>query len=191
MSEKQTEVLVVDDEKDLVDTYEFWLQNHYSVKKAYSGEEALPKVDEDTDVVLLDRLMPGMSGREVLEEIRERGHDCRVCMVTAVDPDFDIIDMGFDKYIVKPIVKDNLHDAIQELEDRNQYDEDTRKLFSLISKKTVLEQRKPNSVLKDHDEYQELVKETQELQDRIDEFVEDMTTDDFKAMMRDLTASRI
>jgi len=64
-------------------------------------------IDETVDVVLLDRMMPGMSGQEVLAAIRERGLDCRVAMVTAVDADFDVIEMGFDEYLGKPRTETN------------------------------------------------------------------------------------
>jgi len=78
----------------------------HEVRTAYSGEEALEKVDEDVDIVLLDRLLPDLPdlpGDEVLERVRERGLDCRVVMVTAVDPDFDIVELPVDEYIHKPV----------------------------------------------------------------------------------------
>lgn len=43
--------------------------------------------------------MPGMSGQEVLEAIRDRGYGCMVAMLTVVEPDIDIIKIGFDKYL--------------------------------------------------------------------------------------------
>ncbi|MDY7082664.1 MAG: response regulator, partial [Halobacteria archaeon] len=59
-------IVVVDDEQAVADMYYEWLEGEYDVKKAYDGEEALEKIDQDTDLVLLDRRMPGMSGDEVL-----------------------------------------------------------------------------------------------------------------------------
>ena len=81
-------VLVVEDEPDLADLYATWLKIDYSVRTAYGGEEAVEQLDDEIDVVLLDRRMPGLSGDEVLTKIRERGIDCYVSMVTAVEPDF-------------------------------------------------------------------------------------------------------
>lgn len=100
-------VLVVDDEADALDAYAFWLADSYRVLTAESGDEALERID-DVDVVLLDRRMPDRSDDEVLEAIREQGFDCRVVMVTAVDPDFDIVDLGFGTYLTKPIDEDDL-----------------------------------------------------------------------------------
>lgn len=80
-------VLVVDDEEDLANLYSQWLSDDYAVRTAYNGEQALERLDETVDVVLLDRRMPGLSGDDALNRIREREYDCRVAMVTAVDPD--------------------------------------------------------------------------------------------------------
>jgi DNA-binding response OmpR family regulator len=96
MSEESAVVLVVDDEPDVADSYAAFLRDRYDVRTAYGGEPALAALDEDIDVVLLDRRMPDMFGDEVLESIRGRGFECRVAMITAVDPDVDIIDMEFD-----------------------------------------------------------------------------------------------
>ncbi|MFB6176845.1 MAG: response regulator transcription factor, partial [Halobaculum sp.] len=97
MTDQSPTVLVVDDEQQVADAYALRLQMEYDdVRKAYGGQEALDTVDETVDVVLLDRRMPDYSGGEVLEKMRERGLDCSVIMVTAVDPDFDIVSMPFD-----------------------------------------------------------------------------------------------
>ena len=82
---------------------------NHDVRTAYGGEEALEKADEDVDLVFLDRQMPDMSGDDVLERVRERGLDCRVVMVTAVDPDFDIVEMPFDDYLTKPVMRDDVN----------------------------------------------------------------------------------
>ena len=89
-------VLIVDDEERVADTYDLRLRDDYDTRVAYDGETALELVDEDTDVVLLDRRMPELSGDEVLEEIRNRGLDVRVVLLTAVDPDFEIVEMECD-----------------------------------------------------------------------------------------------
>jgi len=109
MSEQPPLVLVVEDEPDLADLYAAWLGDEYRVRTAYGGQEALDELDEaddEVDAILLDRRMPGLSGDEVLAAVRERGIDCRVAMVTAVEPDFDILKMGFDDYLVKPVTSD-------------------------------------------------------------------------------------
>nr|WP_244880102.1 response regulator [Natrinema pellirubrum] len=109
-------VLMVDDEKKVADAYALRLEDVADVTVAYDGEEALAVVDEQPvpDVVLLDRHMPGLSGDEVLERLRERDLETRVVMVTAIDPGLDIVDMPFDDYLSKPVERDDLRAAIDQ-----------------------------------------------------------------------------
>jgi len=109
-------VLMVDDEKKVADAYALRLDGVADVTVAYGGEEALATVDEGPapDVVLLDRHMPGLSGDEVLDRIRERDVTTRVVMVTAIDPGLDIVDMPFDDYLSKPVEREDLHAAVDQ-----------------------------------------------------------------------------
>lgn len=169
MSDAPPLVLVVEDEPDLADLYATWLSSEYRVRTAYGGHEALDELDSDVDVVLLDRRMPGLSGDEVLEAVRDRGIDCRVAMVTAVEPDFDIVAMGFDDYLVKPVTKDALRDTVSTLCTRSAYDEGVQELFSLASKKALLEAEKGSTELEDSAEYAELDERIQALQADLDQ----------------------
>jgi DNA-binding response OmpR family regulator len=180
MSEQPPLVLVVEDEPDLADLYAAWLGDEYRVRTAYGGQEALEQLDEadDVDAILLDRRMPGLSGDEVLSAVRERGIDCRVAMVTAVEPDFDILKMGFDDYLVKPVTSDTLKETVSGLLRRGEYDTEMQELFSLTSKKAMLETEKSATELADNDEYQRLTDRIAELRSRADESLEAVTEDD-------------
>lgn len=108
-------VLVVDDEKEVADAYALRLQGVCDTETVYSGDAALNHVaSRETDIVLLDRHMPGLSGGEVLDQLRDRGFGGRVIMVTAVDPGFGVIDMPFDEYLCKPVDREDLHAAIEQ-----------------------------------------------------------------------------
>ncbi|ELZ47293.1 response regulator receiver protein [Halorubrum coriense DSM 10284] len=181
MSEQPPLVLVVEDEPDLADLYAAWLGDEYRVRTAYGGREALDELDEadnQVDAILLDRRMPGLSGDEVLTAVRERGIDCRVAMVTAVEPDFDILEMGFDDYLVKPVTSDTLRETVEGLLRRGEYDTEVQELFSLTSKKAMLESEKSATDLADNDEYQRLTERIDELRDRADESRDAVATDD-------------
>jgi len=149
-------VLVVDDEPHLVGMYAAMLEDIYTVRTATSGEEALRRLSEDIDVILLDRRMPGLSGDEVLETVREEGYDCRVAMVTSVDPGMDITEMEFDAYVVKPIRQQDLRDFVETLLLRAEYGRDTRELLSITSKLVALESRFDEEQLADDEDYQRL-----------------------------------
>jgi two-component system response regulator AdeR len=193
MSEQPPLVLVVEDEPDLADLYAAWLGDEYRVRTAYGGREALDELDEADDAVnaiLLDRRMPGLSGDEVLTAVRDRGIDCRVAMVTAVEPDFDILEMGFDDYLVKPVTSDTLRETVEGLLRRGEYDSEVQELFSLTSKKAMLESEKSASDLADNEEYQRLTERIEELRDRADESRDAVATDeeDYEKLFQDFDA---
>jgi two-component system response regulator AdeR len=186
MSEDLPLVLVVEDETDLADLYAAWLQSSYSVRTAYGGHEALEKLDEEVNIILLDRRMPGLSGDEVLDAVRERGIDCQVAMVTAVEPDFDILSMGFDDYLVKPVARDALLDTVENLELRGDYDAGVQEMFSLASKKALLEAEKTDSELGESEEYQDLKERLDELRDELDTTIGSMDEqDEFDTLFRE------
>ena len=181
MSEQSPLVLVVEDEPDLADLYAAWLGDEYRVRTAYGGQEALEELnatDNEVDAILLDRRMPGLSGDEVLSAVRERGVDCRIAMVTAVEPDFDILKMGFDDYLVKPVTSDTLRETVEGLLRRGEYDTEMQELFSLTWKKAMLEAEKSVSELASNDEYQRLTDRIGELRSKADESLEAVAGDD-------------
>jgi DNA-binding response OmpR family regulator len=186
LSEPST-VLVVDDEPDVADAYAAQLEDRFVVYTAYSGRGALEKLDAAVDVVLLDRRMPGISGDDVLERIRDRGLDCRVAMVTAVDPDFDIIDMPFDDYVIKPVAQDALLDTIDRLLTCRSYEKKLQEYYSLTAKRAALESNKPQGKLARNDQYQTLRERIETLRTDLQETVASFEDIDFEAAFRDLS----
>lgn len=150
-------VLAVDDEEAYLDAYREWLADVAELRTAIDGEDALDKLDRSIDVVLLDRRMPNLTGRAVLERIRNRGIDCRVAMVTAVEPDLEVIDMDFDDYLVKPISESEVRSLVDTLVARRSLDERVQECFSLASKKAALEGAMSESELEATGEYRDLV----------------------------------
>lgn len=130
--------------------------------------------------------MPDMTGREVLERIREMDGDCRVAMVTAVDPDFDVIEMGFDEYIVKPVDRETLDETIQKLMKRSAYRNEVQSYFSLVTKKARLEADKPTGELVESDEYQRLLDDISAMESDLEEEVGELTLDDYAIAFRDI-----
>lgn len=99
-------VLVVDDEKLIVKGLKFSLeQDGYEVDCAYDGEEALEMArSSEYDIILLDIMLPKLTGFEVCQQLRETS-DVPVIMLTAKGDDMDKIlglDYGADDYITKP-----------------------------------------------------------------------------------------
>lgn len=149
--------LVVDDEADVAEVFALWLTSAgWDVRTAHSVAEARTVMDDDVDVVLLDREMPGEMGDSFLAHIRETNSECRVAMVTAIEPDFDIAALGFDEYVTKPVSRDRLVGLIERLRARNTYSGRMREMLSTVSKLAALEAEYSLEELEEHEEYQRL-----------------------------------
>lgn len=99
-------ILIVDDEQRMLDLLSLYLSPHgYECKTVTSGEEALIQVEkENFDLVLLDIMMPGKTGWETCEEMRDLT-DIPIIMVSARDQKPDIVKglkLGADDYVTKP-----------------------------------------------------------------------------------------
>jgi two-component system, OmpR family, alkaline phosphatase synthesis response regulator PhoP len=99
-------ILVVDDERNIVDLLRLYLEKEgFAVAAAYDGEEALVLyARHDPDLVILDLMLPKVDGLDVCREIRRRG-DTPVLMLTARSDDIDAIvglELGADDYVTKP-----------------------------------------------------------------------------------------
>ena len=98
-------ILVVDDEREIADVVELYLQNEYHVLKFYTGEEALACIESTKiDLAILDVMLPDIDGFTILKKIREK-YTFPVIMLTAKTEYMDKITgltMGADDYIPKP-----------------------------------------------------------------------------------------
>lgn len=160
----QPVVLVVEDDRELLELNARRLQGEYEVLTAADGEAALETMTDAVDIVVLDRRMPGLSGDELLAAIRRKGYDCHVTMLTGVDPDYDIIDMGFDDYIIKPVTPSDLRDVIERLLILDEYDETYQRLSEKRVKQSVLAAEKSRTELRHNEEFARLQEEITELE---------------------------
>jgi signal transduction histidine kinase len=110
MTDKQPLVLVVDDHYPAAEMVSrLFSSNEYRVLCAYNGEDALVQAEEHLpDLILLDVMMPGINGFEVLKILRQRDKTAEIpaIMVTARDAPTDIeygLNLGADDYIPKPV----------------------------------------------------------------------------------------
>lgn len=143
LGSEATTVLIVDDEQEVADVYALRLDSEYETRTAYGGQEALDEMDQSVDVVLLDRRMPDRSGDDVLGWIRDEEYDCRVIMLTAVDPGRSILQMPFDDYLCKPVEKKDLVQAIEQQLQVQQHEGRLAEYLEVCSKLSLLEGRLP------------------------------------------------
>jgi two-component system alkaline phosphatase synthesis response regulator PhoP len=102
-------ILIVDDEKDIVDLVKYNLQKEgYSVLTARTGKQALEQAQSKPQLILLDVMMPELDGWEVLKQLKRNPRTSLIPVVflTAKGTDIDEVlglELGADDYIVKPI----------------------------------------------------------------------------------------
>lgn len=124
-------VLMVDDEEKFRSTTKKILQRKgFDTVLAASGEEAIGKLDEHPDVVILDIKMPGMDGHQALEEIKKRSPDIPVIMLTghgALPSAKEALDKGAFDYLAKPcdinMLSDKIEEACRHAEDPQGFEE--------------------------------------------------------------------
>ena len=98
-------LLIIDDEKPIRDVIKEYAENEkYEVEEAENGIEALEKVSEDIDLIILDIMMPKMDGNSFLKEVRKK-YKIPVIILSARSEEYDKL-LGFelkaDDYLTKP-----------------------------------------------------------------------------------------
>ena len=107
-------IMVVDNEPDIVDLTRTVLEiGGYMVIPCYSGEDALRKLEkEKVDLVLLDIMMPGMSGWDVFNRIKKKDKSIKVAFMSVLEVSEKrrqvLLDEGLSDYIMKPFDKETL-----------------------------------------------------------------------------------
>lgn len=122
-------ILVVEDEKDLLQVMSLSLSREgHAVYTAETGPEALLKVDTyDPELIILDIMLPEMSGWDICLQIRERS-EVPIIMVTALARDQDVVrglQIGADEYITKPFQLQTLIARVNALLRRMKWDRQT------------------------------------------------------------------
>jgi DNA-binding response OmpR family regulator len=114
-------IMVVDNEPDIVDLTRTVLElGGYEVVTAYSGEECLRLLEkEKVDLVLLDIMMPGMSGWDVFNRINKKSADVKVAFMSVLEISDKrkqvLIDEGLSDYIMKPFDKETLLNRVDRI----------------------------------------------------------------------------
>ncbi|EQD29945.1 two component transcriptional regulator, winged helix family, partial [mine drainage metagenome] len=116
-------IAVIEDDRDLARFLELELTHEgHLVLMSYNGEDGLQSVTDEIDLVLLDVMLPGMSGFSVLKAIRRRS-SVPVVLLTArdrVEDKVEGLDLGADDYLTKPFSIEELAARIRSVARRNQ-----------------------------------------------------------------------
>ena len=113
MENKETSILIIEDDKDIVEMLSFHLKkNNYTILYSYNGEDGLTKARENNpDLILLDLMLPGIHGLDVCRIIKsdQKTKNIPIIMLTAMGQEYDIVkglETGGDDYITKPFSLD-------------------------------------------------------------------------------------
>ena len=130
----QPAILIVEDEQKLSRILQLELEyENYLTSIADNGEDALRMIeDDDWDLVLLDIMLPGLSGMEVLRKIRRNDIHTPIILLTARDEVYDKVsglDLGANDYITKPFQIEELLARVRaHLRDKKQSTKDAKQL---------------------------------------------------------------
>ncbi len=117
MAKENIKILLVDDEKQFVDTLSERLEMRgFTARVAYDGPQALEMVKMPTDVIVLDLRMPGMDGFEVLKAVKKSNPDVQVIILTGHGGDAEektAYRMGAYSFLRKPMDIDDLLSSIR------------------------------------------------------------------------------
>ena len=143
---KRTRVLIIDDNKSLVDMIKEYFKEHADIKislEAYDGAEGLRLIDkkkDEYDIVLLDLIMPNKDGITVLEEMKKKEIDKKVIVLTSYNTQ-DMIrkvsEMGVSYFMLKPFELADLENRIREVAEGIKYGGKSIDLFHNNLQKSI------------------------------------------------------
>ncbi len=112
-------ILIVDDEQNIRELLKSILSDIGEVYEAENGKQGLFIFNRELpDIVLLDIMLPDISGIELLQEIREKNKEVHVVMITAyetIKSVIDIMNINISGYITKPFIIKEVREKIKEI----------------------------------------------------------------------------
>src|SRR6202140_2876961 len=143
MSQKPKTVLIVDDDEGMRDTLTAILKREYRVLRVMNGEAALPVLNrENVDLVLLDVILPGISGFEVLRIVKENYSLVEVIMISAIndiETAVQAMKHGAYHYVTKDFDYDQLRSLVRNASDRQDLNRQVMTLSAQVADQTERE----------------------------------------------------
>lgn len=134
-------VLIVEDDEDINNILKTHLEaGGYEVLQAFSGSEARFYIDQDIDVFLLDLMLPGLTGEELIKEIRMK-KDTPILVIsgkTSIEDKVNVLELGADDYMIKPFEKREVLARVKVLLRRVKFQEESSTEESLSYKSIEL-----------------------------------------------------
>lgn len=150
-------VVIGEADPDLGDLYATWLTetetDSYNVQTASDADTLLALLDETVDVVVMNRQLAGTSSEDIVALIQQHDLTCGIVLVSGIVPDFDLLEMTFDAYLLKPVDAAELRDAVSRARAAATAVEDVRERQQLQATANALEDVKRDAILRNHEDY--------------------------------------
>lgn len=131
-------VLIIENERMVTTVLADYFPDSYDVRSVQTGEEAIEEYTDNTDLLIVDRKLNGISGDEVAARIRAEHERQLILCVSGVEPNNDIYELRYDDYIHKPIKEDEMKARVDLLFSRAELEATERAYLSLRSKQIAL-----------------------------------------------------
>ena len=141
-NDKPVDLLLVDDDHELrEDMARFFSRRGYEVSECGSGEQALEFADQRAfDVIVLDMMMPGISGLELLKRLKERGSEAEVVMLTGkgtIETAVEAMKLGAREFLTKPVSLKDLDSLVRKSLESGQLRKENEQLKAVIRQQRV------------------------------------------------------
>lgn len=121
----KTTILIIEDDKDINEMLTKLLtNNNFNVNNAYSGTEGLLVHNDNVNLILLDLMLPGKNGEDIIKELKQKNNVPVIVMsaIEDVNKKIDLFSLGANDYITKPFNNDELIARIKvQLRDNNTF----------------------------------------------------------------------
>ncbi|GGN87578.1 MULTISPECIES: response regulator [Haloarcula] len=158
MSETPETVLLADDDAGCRALYTAWLEADYEIRTAADGTAALEQMDDDVDLVVLDREMPRKDGEAVAAAIDAGDNDPFVVMISGVEPGVDLLDIPVDDYLTKPVQRESVLAVAERAATLSTCQARLQQFLALASRKECLETHVHPAELSESDAYRCVVR---------------------------------
>lgn len=177
-------VLIVGEEEPLVDQFATWLRGSYRVKTATDPQQVSEDLPDDSPIVLLDQKFASVDATVL------RQTSTRVGLILSFEPDWDVIEAGYDGYVTKPVTREEVHDLVERMVKRTRYEDELEWYFELVSKRAAVTAGSVPDDLDGRAESAMLEREIAGMQAELEGLLDSFDRQDYLTLFRDMGEKR-
>lgn len=185
MLKSTSKLFVVHPTLALTDLVNNWSRITATVQQVDFDRSILDQINDRYDLLILDWELETPDARGVLDAFRQRVPDIHILVIADNVPTDDPVDRGADEFLVNPVSDDQLHSTIERLLLQKAYEQSIDEFFRLSTERALLESEL-QAGLDVIDRYQSIISDLYELQKRTAAICDELSTDEFDQMLRQL-----